>query len=112
MKEDKKEEINTNVEEKPTKSIANKIINFILILICIGIIAVFVSFMKISITNFNAVKAKKEPTGYKKIVECEKDFKKYKYYEYTLFEIAVIKGSDDVTYSLTPAFFKNECDKK
>ena len=95
------------VEEKPKKK--HRIINIILIAITIFIVVVFILFMKTSITNFNLVKQKKEPTGYISVVECKKDYKNYKYYKYNLFQIEIVKSETDTSYSLIPSFIKDTC---
>ena len=86
-----------------------RIINIILILITLFIVVVFILFMKTSITNFNLVKQKKEPNGYIEKIECEKDYKEYIYYKYTLFKIEIAKSDKDTSYSLIPAFQKDAC---
>ena len=92
-------------EQAPKKRF--RIFNLILFLILIGVVIVFILFMKTSITNFNAVKDGKEPTGYKEVVEYEKDFKEIKYYKYNLFKIQVIKSKENTSYTLVPSFVKD-----
>ena len=105
--EEPKEEIKEEVKVKSNKKF--RIFNIILVLITIFIIVVFVLFMKTSITNFNLVKDKKEPTGYIEKVECEKDFKEYTYYRYTLFKIEIAKSKKDTSYTIIPSFKKDVC---
>ena len=105
--ENNNENIVEEVVEKPKKRF--RLINIFLIIITIFIVVVFVLFMKTSITNFNLVKDKKEPTGYIEKVECEKDFKNYTYYRYTLFKIEIAKSREDTAYSIMPSFKKDVC---
>ena len=106
---------NNEVAEESVQTVSEpskkrfRIINVFLILITLFIVVVFILFMKTSITNFNLVKQKKEPNGYIKKIECEKDYKKYTYYKYNLFKIEIVQSDKDTSYTLIPAFQKDAC---
>ena len=103
----REEKVEERVEVKPKKRF--RLVNIILIMITIFIVVVFVLFMKTSITNFNLVKDKKDPSGYIEKIECENDFKNYTYYRYTLFKIEIVKSKEDTSYSIIPSFRKDAC---